>query len=80
MRVGVIGCGFFSQNHLNGWRDLAAEGVELVAVCDIDHAKAEEAGKAFGAKSYADAATMLDQEKLDFVDIVTRMERPLEMV
>jgi len=80
MRVGVIGCGFFSQNHLNGWRDLAAEGVELVAVCDIDHAKAEEAGKAFGAKSYADAATMLDQEKLDFVDIVTRMESHLEMV
>jgi D-apiose dehydrogenase len=81
MRVGVIGCGFFAQNHLNGWRDLAAEGVEIAAVCDIDPAKAEEAAKAFGVpRFYADAATMLAKEKLDFVDIVTRMESHLAMV
>ena len=81
MRVGVIGCGFFAQNHLNGWRDLAAEGVEIAAVCDIDASKAEAAAKAFGVpRAYADAATMLAKEKLDFVDIVTRMESHLEMV
>ena len=55
MRVAVIGCGFFAQNHLNGWRDLAGEGVEIVAVCDIDPKKAEEAAKAFGVpRFYAD--------------------------
>ena len=81
MRVGVIGCGFFSQNHLNGWRDLASEGVEIAAVCDIDPKKAEEAAKAFGVpRCYADAAAMLAKEKLDFVDIVTRMESHLAMV
>ena len=81
MRVGVIGCGFFAQNHLNGWRDLAADGVEIAAVCDIDASKAEAAAKEFGALGvYADAATMLAKEKLDFVDIVTRMESHLEMV
>ena len=81
MRVGVIGCGFFAQNHLNGWRDLAAEGVEIAAVCDIDPDKAEQAAKTFGApRSYADAATMLASEKLDFVDVVTRMETHLEIV
>ena len=81
MRVGIIGCGSFSQNHLNGWRDLASEGVEIAAVCDIDPKKAEEAAKAFGVpRSYADAAAMLAKEKLDFVDIVTRMESHLAMV
>jgi D-apiose dehydrogenase len=81
MRAAVIGCGFFAQNHLNGWRDLAAEGVELVAVCDIDPKKAQEAARTFGApRFYADARTMLENERLDFVDIVTQMESHLEMV
>ena len=81
MRVGVIGCGFFAQNHLNSWRDLAGEGVEIAAVCDIDAKKAEAAAKAFGvAKFYADAATMLESETLDFVDVVTRMETHCEIV
>ena len=78
MRVAVIGCGFFAQNHLNGWRDLAVEGVELVAVCDIDPKKAEAAAKAFGVpRFYTDADALLEKEQLDFVDIVTRMESHL---
>ena len=81
MRVAVIGCGFFAQNHLNGWRDLAARGVELIAVCDIDPRKAALAAKTFCAqRSYTDAKTMLDSEQLDFVDIVTQMDSHLEMV
>ncbi len=81
MRVAVIGCGFFAQNHLHGWRDLAAEGVELVAVCDIDAKKAEEAARTFAApRFYTDAGALLDKEKVDFVDIVTRMENHLHMV
>ena len=81
MRVAVIGCGFFAQNHLNGWRDLAAEGVELVAVCDIDPKKAEDAGRTFGVpRFYMEAGAMLAEEQIDFVDIVTQMDTHLEMV
>lgn len=81
MRVAVIGCGFFAQNHLNGWRDLAAEDVQLVAVCDLDANKAEAAANAFGVpRFYTDAKAMLDNEQLDFVDIVTQMDSHLEMV
>ena len=43
VRLGLVGCGFFARNHLNAWRDLRAQGVEIVAVCDTDHAKAEQA-------------------------------------
>lgn len=73
LRGALIGCGFFAQNHLNAWRDLAAD-VELVAVCDMDRAKAEAAAAQFGVpKVYADAAALFAAERLDFVDIVTTM-------
>lgn len=81
MRGALIGCGFFAQNHLNAWRDMRPEGVELVAVCDIDHAKAKAASEAFGIpRFYTDPAQLFAAEKLDFVDIATRMETHLDIV
>jgi predicted dehydrogenase len=77
-RLGLIGCGFFARNHLHAWKMIPE--VELVAVCDIDPAKAEAARAEFGAgKAYSDAAAMLRDERLDFVDIATTMgsHRPL---
>jgi D-apiose dehydrogenase len=81
-RAGLIGCGFYSRNHLHAWRDLAGE-VDLVAVCDRDEGKAEEAAKAFGVpRWYGDAARMFATESLDFVDIVTTMpsHKPLVLL
>lgn len=78
--VGVIGCGFFAQNHLHAWRDLAAEGADLVAVCDISAGKAQAAGEKFGARWYTDPARMLDTEKPGLVDIVTGQTTHLPMV
>jgi predicted dehydrogenase len=73
-RIGVIGCGFFSGNHLNSWRDLRENGAELAAVCDMDAAKAKAAAEQFGiARWYDDAAAMFAGEKLDLVDIVTQV-------
>jgi len=79
VKVGVIGCGFYAQNHLNAWRDLASDGAILTAVCDIDGAKAEAAGKMFGVPAYTDATALLDEAGLDLVDIATRQDthRPL---
>lgn len=72
---GLIGCGFFAENHLHAWRDLRDDGVELVAVCDLDENKARRAAADFGiARHYADAAAMLEAERLDFVDVVTTPE------
>ena len=73
--IGLIGCGFFSRNHLNSWKDLAPEGADLVAVCDIDPAKAKAAAEAFGVPHwYTDAETMFRERNLGLVDIVTRMD------
>ncbi len=75
-RVGVafrgvlIGCGFFARNHMHGWA--AAEGARIVAVCDLDRARAEEMAQTFGIDAvYTDAAEALRCEAPDFVDIAT---------
>ena len=81
MRGAVIGCGFFAQNHLQAWRDLRADGVEVVAVCDLDSAKAKAAAEAFGiARFHTDPMALLATEQIDFVDIVTRMETHKDLV
>jgi predicted dehydrogenase len=81
IRLGLIGCGFFAQNHLNAWKDLEAEGVDLVAVCDIDEAKARAAAEKFGVPNwYTDAETMFAKERLGLVDIATQMRTHLPLV
>lgn len=73
-RIAVIGCGFYAQNHLESWRDLAPEGASLVAVCDTDPARAAAAAARFGGKAFDDPAAMLAAIKPDLVDIVTRVD------
>lgn len=78
LRGGLIGCGFFSINHLHGWRGV--EGASIVALCDRDPARLASVGDEFGvANRYADAAQMLASERLDFVDVATTApsHRPL---
>ena len=78
LRGALIGCGFFSINHLHAWRDI--DGASIVAICDRDPARLAIAGEPFGiASRYTDAEAMLAGEKLDFVDIATTApsHRPL---
>lgn len=81
IRLGLIGCGFFAQNHLAAWKDLEPEGVDLVAVCDIDEAKARAAAEKFGVpRWYTDAETMFRESSLGLVDIATQMRTHLPLV
>jgi len=80
LNIGLIGCGFFAQNHLHAWNDLKPEGAQLVAVCDIDPDKARVAGEKFGARWYTDATEMLDKEELGLVDIATQVRTHLTLV
>ncbi len=47
-------------------------GARIVAACDIDRDKAESFRADFGLRPYSDAATMIEAERPDFVDIATR--------
>jgi len=78
LKGGLIGCGFFAYNHLHAWRQL--EGAEIVALCDTNSERLDTASRQFGIeRTYLDARTLFESERLDFVDIATTVEshRPL---
>jgi predicted dehydrogenase len=73
LKGALIGCGFFSLNHLHAWQGI--DGAQIVALCDSDRARLNEVGEKFGIeRRYTDAAAMLREESLDFVDIATTVQ------
>ena len=73
VRVAVVGCGFYAQNHLHAWFDLHDHSAKLVAVCDLDHEKAKASGDRFGVPWYTDIAQLLNTHAIDLLDIATQM-------
>lgn len=70
LKGGVIGTGFFAENHLNAWRDL--EGADIVAICDLDSERLQAVGNVFNIQArYFDARSMLAEQQLDFIDVIT---------
>jgi predicted dehydrogenase len=73
LRFAVFGCGFWSQFQIAGWREL--KGLELVALYNRTRAKAEAVAERFGVPAvYDDPETLLERERLDFVDIITDVD------
>lgn len=72
MKVAVIGAGYFSQFHLEGWGNLPP--VQLVGLCDLDLARASILAAQFGqlgmTQVFDDVAKMLDAAQPDLVDVV----------
>jgi predicted dehydrogenase len=68
-RVGLIGCGRISARHIEVLR--AMPEMRLVAVCDIRRDRLEKAVASSGAKPYDDANTMVRDQELDIVSILT---------
>lgn len=69
LRVCVIGMGHIGNLHARIYKE--DEMVELCAVCDIIHERADEAAKKLGVKAYYDAPTMLREVKPDLVSVAT---------
>lgn len=70
VKVAIIGCGRVSGHHC---RSIAqTEGVELVAVCDLEIEKAKAYQDQFGAKAYSNYRQMLvENPAINTVAIVT---------
>ena len=69
VKVAVVGAGYFSQFHLEGWRSLPQ--VQQVGLCDLDMTRASGLGAQFGAMQvFDDVAQMLDTTQPDLVDVV----------
>ena len=73
LRFAVIGTGFWSNYQIAAWKEL--EGVELVAVYNRTHEKADAVAKKFSVPAvYTSVNELLSKESIDFVDIISSVE------
>ena len=78
-KVGVVGCGLVSDDHIKGWLNI--EDVELTSVCDIRKEKALKKCKEYGINSvYSDYKEMIKKEKFDILDVLTPVKFHKEIV
>ncbi|MCH6256129.1 Gfo/Idh/MocA family oxidoreductase [Puniceicoccaceae bacterium K14] len=76
LRFAIFGTGFWSNYQIPGWLEL--DGVECVAAYNRTKSKAQAVASKFGISNvYDDAATLLENEDLDFVDICTDVDTHL---
>ena len=68
---GTRGALIGARNHLLAWRALRAQGADLVALCDLDEARARAVAAEFGLRPFTDARAMLEEVRPDFVDVAT---------
>ncbi|MDP8922739.1 MAG: Gfo/Idh/MocA family oxidoreductase, partial [Chloroflexota bacterium] len=69
LRAAVIGCGFMGRQHALAFG--ASSRAELVAVCDVDPARAEALARELGAGAYGSLDRMLAEARPDLVSVVT---------
>ena len=69
MRFAVIGCGVNARKHAEQLSLI--EDARLVAVADVDTAKAQELGGRHGAAAYSNYREMLARSDIDIVNICT---------
>lgn len=67
VRVGFIGAGGIAGTHMKALSQIS--DAQLVAFCDADAKRAEQAAGNYGGAAYTDFRQMLDSEKLDAVYI-----------
>ncbi|WP_372631911.1 Gfo/Idh/MocA family protein [Cohnella sp.] len=80
-KVGLIGTGYWSVNHLNAWRRIP--GVEIAALCNRSRGKLEQRGREFDIPPehlYTDAEAFFARDDLHIIDIATGPETHLELV
>ncbi len=70
MNFALVGCGpIGSGRHLPAFAEF--EGVDVVAVCDLDKEKADAAAAEYGVKAYYSLDDLLANESLDIIDVAT---------
>ncbi len=67
--VAIVGLGLIARTHATAYRQLA-DLVDLVAVCDIDRARATSFGAEFGARPVFDLADVIADPAVDIVDLI----------
>ena len=96
MRAGLVGLGMMGSAHLKNYEEMKKnkEGIDLVAICDVDGEKLKSGSATAGNLSiadgnfdlssynlYTDMEEMIRKENLDYVDIClpTHLHAPLSI-
>jgi predicted dehydrogenase len=70
LQFALLGAGFWARYQIAAWGE--QEGVQCIAVCDPDKAKAERLAKEFAIPFvHTSPEALFDKEVVDFVDVVT---------
>src|SRR5207302_1106951 len=78
MKVGLIGTGFGTRVHMPAMR--ADSGIEVVAICSAQRARAEAAAKEWGIPfATDDYRELIDRDAVELVDVCTPPESHAEM-
>lgn len=73
LRFAVIGTGFWANYQIPAWMEL--DGIELVALYNRTRSKAETLAQKYKVPGvYDDVEALLENEQLDFVDIITDVD------
>lgn len=73
LKFAILGTGFWSRYQLAGWNEIG--GVDCVAVYNRTVSKAEKLAAEFDIPTvFADPEELLDQEQIDFLDIITDVD------
>lgn len=67
VKVGMIGAGFTGGIHASSYANVP--DTELVAIVDVDMKRAEELANRFNTKAYNNFQTMLNECKIDMIDV-----------
>jgi predicted dehydrogenase len=77
-RIGLIGCGGITIQHLRAYK---AAGYEVAALCDRNESKAREAQRSFypSATVYTDFREVLRREDVEVVDLAAHPHQRIDM-
>ncbi|MBE5749452.1 MAG: Gfo/Idh/MocA family oxidoreductase [Clostridiales bacterium] len=67
VRIGILGCNYMGKMHADCYSNI--EGVDVVAVADINEETVRKVAESCGAKAFTDAKELIDTVELDAIDI-----------
>ena len=79
IRAAILGYGRSGSTMHAGALEKNSDSFEVVAACDVDPVRRQQAAERFKCRTYADHGEMLAREKLDLVSVVTRSDQHCAM-
>jgi UDP-N-acetyl-2-amino-2-deoxyglucuronate dehydrogenase len=71
LKFGLVGCGRIAKRHSELLAEGAIKNASLIAVCDTKPDRSKKIGELYGIPYYSDMDTMMENEEIDVVSVLT---------